>query len=100
MAEKQKPSEKLKPGDRKLVLVTLERVNFRGPVTISLEDLPSGVSGGSRMLPPNAQEGDVTITVAYGTDPVTTKIRVHAECESEGAVGNLWIPLTILPGKK
>jgi tRNA A-37 threonylcarbamoyl transferase component Bud32 len=91
------PSQKLKPGESKFVNVSIERVNFKGPVKISLEDLPDGVTSKAQVMPENANKGYVGITVRFLMDPITTKIRVHAECEAEGISADLTIPLVIEP---
>jgi hypothetical protein len=89
------PSQKLKPGESKFVNVSIERVNFKGPVKISLEGLPDGVTSKAQVMPENANKGYVGITVRFLMDPITTKIRVHAECEAEGISADLTIPLVI-----
>jgi hypothetical protein len=89
------PSQKLKPGESKFVNVYIERVNFKGPVKISLEDLPDGVTSKAQVMPESANEWYVGITVRFLIDPTTTKIRVHAECEAEGISADRTIPLVI-----
>ena len=89
------PSQKLKPGESKFVNVYIERVSFKGPVKISLEDLPDGVTSKAQVMPESANEWYVGITVRFLIDPITTKIRVHAECEAESISADLTIPLVI-----
>jgi tRNA A-37 threonylcarbamoyl transferase component Bud32 len=89
------PSQKLNPGESKFVNVYIERVNFKGPVKISLEDLPDGVTSKAQVMPESANEWYVGITVRFLIDPIITKIRVHAECEAEGISADRTIPLVI-----
>jgi len=94
------PNKTVQPGDTKFVLVYIERVNFDGPVSISLHDLPPGVVAKSKVIPANNHSADVSFTVSFGTDPIETKIRIVAECETESARGELLLPFTIVPEKK
>jgi tRNA A-37 threonylcarbamoyl transferase component Bud32 len=96
------PDQQLRPGQSKFVLVFIERVKFKGPVTITLLDLPDGVTSKPKTIPENANEIDVGITVRFVMDPIVTNIRVHAECEAEGISTDKTIPLVIVkePWKK
>jgi len=94
------PSQTVKPGDTKFVLIHIERVNFDGPVTISLENLPAGVEGKSKTIPANSSSADVSFTVSHGTDPITTNIRIVAACEAASAAGERSMPFTIVADKK
>jgi serine/threonine protein kinase len=95
------PSQTVHPGDTKRVIVTIRRVHFEGPVTVSLQDLPKDVVGGdSKIIPPTADSTEVSLTVSYGAEPIATQIRVVAEGDVEGAVGERILPFTIVEEKK
>jgi tRNA A-37 threonylcarbamoyl transferase component Bud32 len=84
------------PGEPHFVLVWIERVDFNGPVTVSLQDLPKGVNSGPLVFPPNKDSDQIKFIVSIGTDPLVAPIRVVAECEAAGAKDE-W-PLTLEVG--
>ena len=89
------PNQKLKPGDMEHVNVSIERIDFKGEVKITLLDLPDGVTAGTEVLSENIEDCSVAIAVRDPRDPITTKIRVHAECQAAGLSAELAIPLVI-----
>ena len=88
----------IRPGDRKRVLVYIDRAEFQGPVKVHVENLPDGVQTGTTVIPANAKSGDVSLTVSYGTDPVETEIKVVAVAENLRDEKPL--PLTVIPDKR
>ena len=88
--------EKLVPGKHHNVLVWIERIDFKGPVTVSL-DLPKGKGVASEpvVFPPNKDNGEVRVTVSIGTEPFTVPIRVVAESEQAGARAEKEMTLTV-----
>ncbi len=94
------PDEKVRPGERKRVLVHIERVDFKGPVKVTLLDLPRGVTSSPFVIPESLNEGDVVFTVSFGTEPITTQIRVYAECEAEGISTEMALPFVIVSPTK
>jgi serine/threonine-protein kinase len=93
------PSRTVKEGDTKFVLVYIERVGFKGPVVITLDSLPDGVTAKPKTIPANNDRIDISFTVSYGTKPQTSDIRVVAENKEYNAKGELAIPLTIIADK-
>ena len=57
-------------------------------------------SGKTKIIPANKNSEDVSFTVSFGTEPVSTQIRVVAQCEAEAAFGELMLPFTIVAEKK
>jgi hypothetical protein len=82
------------PGSTHKVLVSIERVDCKGKITITLKDLPPGVNAGVVTLAPNAIKIEVPFTVSYGTDPLTKEVKVYAECEADGATAEM--PMTLI----
>jgi hypothetical protein len=89
--------EQLIPGRHHHVLVWIERVDFQGPVTIWVKDLPPGVESTPLTLPPKVDSGQVKVTVSFGTEPITKAVRVYAECEEAGASAEM--PMTLVVKK-
>ena len=81
------------PGRHHRVLVHIKRIDFKGPVNVTLKDLPAGVMCSPVTIPANANEIEVPFTVSIGTLPVVAPIRVLAECEAAGASAEL--PMTL-----
>ena len=78
------PEKKVKAGERKFVLVFIERIDYKGAVRISLEDLPGGVRSESVLIPAASDREQVPFTVSNDTEPIITPIRVVAESEEKG----------------
>jgi serine/threonine protein kinase len=76
-----KPSGMAEPGQNKL-LVWIKRVDFKGDVKITLKDLPDGVTSSETVISKNENQKEIPFTVSFGVTPVTTQIKVVAECES------------------
>jgi serine/threonine-protein kinase len=88
------PDEKAIPGNRHHVLVWIERVHCKGPVKITLKDLPDGVTSTTSTIQPGGDSGQVGFVVSFDTDPLTKEVKVVAECEADGATAE--IPMTLI----
>ena len=86
--------DKAIPGKRHRLLVWIERVDCKGKVKLTLQDLPDGVTAGEITLEPNAQYGDVPFTVSVGTPHLEKDVRLVAECD-DGARGERQVKLTV-----
>jgi hypothetical protein len=88
--------KKAKPGNRHNVLVFIERVDFKGPVTVYLRerDLPTGIFSAPVTIPVSTDRIELPFTVSIGTDPVTKDVTLVAECEEAGARAEL--PMTLI----
>ncbi|MSQ95362.1 MAG: serine/threonine protein kinase [Gemmataceae bacterium] len=87
--------EKAIPGRPHHVLVWIERVDCKGPVIVTLKNLPPGVTSDTLTIPPRAKEGQIGFIVSFGTQPLTKVVKVFAECAAEDARDELSITLTI-----
>jgi eukaryotic-like serine/threonine-protein kinase len=87
--------KKLVPGQPHHMLVSIERIDFQGPVTVALKDLPKGVVSDPVVFPPNKNNDQIRVTVSIGTQPLTAPIRVVAECEQAGAKTEKEMTLTV-----
>jgi hypothetical protein len=83
------------PGRRHEVLVRVERTEFKGPVKITLKDLPPGVATDTFTIPANTDRGAVQFTVSIGTEPLVKDVRVCAESEEAGARAEFPLTLTV-----
>jgi tRNA A-37 threonylcarbamoyl transferase component Bud32 len=77
------PSQTLKAGENKFILVTIARTDFTGQVKVMLKDLPRGVSAGTVTIPKTQNRGELRITVSNGTEAMVAPILIVAECEAE-----------------
>jgi serine/threonine-protein kinase len=91
------PSQKLRPGESKFVLVKVERIDFKGPVTVSLHDLPDGVRSSPKVMPEARDMIDVPIIVAHGTEAIEKQtILIRAEYQKLGVSAEKTIQLTVV----
>jgi tRNA A-37 threonylcarbamoyl transferase component Bud32 len=96
-AEYSVPSQKLQPAQRKFLNVYVERSNCKGPLTITLLDLPSGVRAEPATIRENSSEQYVPINVS-DIKPISTQIRVRVESE-DGVIAEKTIPLVVVARK-
>ena len=94
------PKGTVEPGDRKFVLVWINRVDFKGPVTVTLEGLPDGVKSQQVVFPPNVDSDQISFSVSFGTEPITKEIRVVAECKEERARAEFPLTLNVTAPRK
>ena len=83
------------PGKTHKVLVWIERVDCKGKVTITLKDLPPGVTAEVKTLAPNVSSDQVGFTVSYETEPLRKEVKVYAECEADGAKAEMAMMLVV-----
>ncbi len=93
------PMNLAKPG-RNNVLVFIRRVDFSGPVTVTLKDLPDGVAVEPRTITAKNDKIELPFVVSYGTPPQVKPIRLIAECESDGISTEMPLTLTIIEDPK
>jgi serine/threonine protein kinase len=92
-------SDLMRPGDRKFINVWIKRVDYKGPVTLSVKDSPSGVNIGKQVLHPSADTGYLSLTVSYGIEPIQADLRVIAET-NQGVATEQVLPITVSPALK
>jgi hypothetical protein len=91
------PSKTITPPDRKFVLVKFERIDYKGPVRLSLKDLPERVNSTPKVLPAGATQGDIAFTVSLMTEfPPPTPIKVVLEGDG-GVRAETTLELIIVP---
>ena len=59
----------LKPGGKAMIRVTIERTHFAGPMTITIDGLPSKVSAATTTIPPDRSTGAIELTAAADAAP-------------------------------
>jgi hypothetical protein len=91
-------AQKFVPGQRTFVNVFIERSNFRGPIKITLLDLPPNVSGETKTISEGTDKTWVGITANYEAKPGRTPIRVHVEGVLEEISADFTLPLVIVAG--
>jgi serine/threonine protein kinase len=69
-------------GGAKPLLVEVEREKFSGPVKVEFDPLPQGLSSEPTWIPSNKKQGELRLTVSYGTPPFAAKLRVTATAEN------------------
>jgi serine/threonine-protein kinase len=89
------PNNIAKPGNNR-VLVHIKRVDFTGPVTATLKDLPDDVNVQVKTVPANMDKFEVIFKVSFGARPVTKQIRLVVEYEPDGIVEELPMTLTVV----
>jgi serine/threonine-protein kinase len=87
------PNKVAKPGTNR-VLVFIRRVDFAGPVTVTLKDLPDGVTVAPVTMPAKSDKVELAFTVSHGTPAKAYPIRLYVEYESDSSINNE-IPLTL-----
>ena len=90
------PDKKIRAGDTKRVIVFIERIDYKGPVRITLENLPAGVTAHTVLLPPNSDRDQISFTVSNWTEPSTTPIKVVAESQKKGLRAEMTLELNIV----
>jgi hypothetical protein len=89
------PNNVAKPGVNR-VLVYIRRVDFSGPVTVTLKDLPDGVTVTEATIPAKSDRIDLAFRVSHGTPPQVNKIRLVAMYEPDGINDEVPLTLTII----
>lgn len=89
------PNNEAKPGTNR-VFVFIQRVDFSGPVKVTLRGLPEGVNVDPVVMPGNKDRVEVPFTVSFGTPPQKKKIAVHVEAESLGISTEHEMMLTVI----
>jgi hypothetical protein len=85
-----------KGGEKKRVNVYIERVNFKGPVKVSLKNLPDGISSSPITIPPNKDTDPVFFIVDPHLDaPISAPITVVAE--ANGLTAETTLELKAIP---
>ncbi|MBX9678073.1 MAG: serine/threonine protein kinase [Gemmataceae bacterium] len=69
-------------GAAKPLLVEIEREKFSGPVKVEFDPLPQGLSSEAIWIPSNKKQGEMRLTVSYGTSPFAAKLRITATAEN------------------
>ncbi|MFO0864033.1 MAG: protein kinase [Gemmataceae bacterium] len=69
-------------GGAKPLLVEIERDKFSGPVKVEFDPLPKGLSSEPAWIPSNKKQGELRLTVSYGTPPFAAKLRITATAEN------------------
>ncbi len=90
-------SDVLPIGSRKNVIVKVRRVKFDGPVSVHLEDLPSGVTSAPVTIKSGTTAVEVPITASFGIDPVTRDIRIVAT--SKNLTAERALTLQVVPDR-
>ena len=89
------PNNVAKPGTNR-VLVYIRRIDFSGPVIVTLEDLPEGVTVTKATIPAKDHAIDLKFTVSHGTPPQVKKIRLVAMYEPVNISDEMPLTLTII----
>ncbi len=84
-----------KQGQRHMVIVKVQRINFSGPVSVAFKNLPDGVVGNPLTIDANSNKGELWFTVRYDLEPLQTQVIVRAEHKSSGAVTEQRMPFTV-----
>ena len=84
-----------KQGHRHMIIVKIQRINFTGPVNVTLKEHPKGIFGNPLTIKANEKQGELWFTVNYDLDPIQSEIRLRAEHEPSGAVIEQTMPFTI-----
>lgn len=79
-----------KEGDRKFVIVTIQRKDFTGPVELTVKDSPEGINAESITFLDNQDTNQFRLTVSFNIGAMKTDLRVVA------TAGNLQAE-TLLP---
>ncbi|MBI3410265.1 MAG: serine/threonine protein kinase [Planctomycetes bacterium] len=67
---------------RRTLIVFVERTKFQGPVQVSLASLPTGIQAAAKTIPEDRDQGEVQVTVSYGTPSSDLEIEVEAVAEN------------------
>lgn len=67
----------LKAGDKKELPIALARGDYKGPVEVRLEDLPSGVKAAKVTVPPESSAAVVVVEAATGAEPGDYAVKVR-----------------------
>jgi tRNA A-37 threonylcarbamoyl transferase component Bud32 len=89
------PNNVAKPGTNR-VLVFIRRIDFNGPVTVTLKDLPDGVTVANATIPAKSDRIDLAFTVSHGTQPQVKQIRLVAMYEPDDISEEMPLTLTII----
>lgn len=84
-----------KPG-RNFILVFIRRTDFKGPVNVTLKDLPEGVTVEPKTIPANADRTDLAFTVSYGMPAKAYPIRLYVEYEPDNISAEMPLTLTVI----
>ncbi len=93
------PKEESPPGQNRL-FVFFDRVDFAGPVKVTLKDVPPGVQANELTIPANKKEGEYVFRVSYGTNPQSAKVRLVVEYEPDAINAEMPLTLTIIDDPK
>jgi serine/threonine-protein kinase len=91
--------EESPPGQNRLLLY-IERVDFAGPIKVTLKDAPPGVQAAPLTIPANKKEDEFVFRVSYGTTPQTAKVRLYFEFEPDGIFAEAPVELKIVEDPK
>ena len=75
------------PGQRKFVQVFFKRIDYKGPVKVSLKNLPAYIDAKPTIIPEKKSEGEIAFWVSADPDlnpPLTSTVRVILESVPEG----------------
>jgi serine/threonine protein kinase len=82
-----------KDGGRKLIIVRIERTDFRGPVRIRFEDLPDGISAEETIIADGKDIAEIPLVVSYGGGALKRELRIVVTADNLQATTTL--PLTV-----
>jgi serine/threonine protein kinase len=85
----------MNPGDRKIVVMSIKRTKYQGPVQVSLENLPDGVSAfpSKIIIDANKDHGELALVVYQFAKRATVRIRARAVAKNLHAED--WLQLTV-----
>lgn len=75
----------MKAGERKFLIFEVKRTKFAGKVEVTLEKLPDGVQAEKTVLEPNKKQGQIPITVSFGTASGYRQMRAKAVAKNLAA---------------
>jgi hypothetical protein len=91
-----KPLE-IKEGEWRIVIVKIERKGFKGPVKISVKNVPEGVHATSATIAEDRVRGEITITARYTSGARTATLTVVARAEELVAEAPLELTVSSRP---
>jgi tRNA A-37 threonylcarbamoyl transferase component Bud32 len=91
------PSVEFKDGGRKLVIVRIQRKEFRGDVKVRFEGLPEGFSADEVTIPRDQDVAELKLLLSYGMGAMQKDLEVVAVAENLQARATLPVRVVVSP---
>lgn len=72
---------KVKEGDRKFLIVKVQRKNFNGPVKVQFKDLPDGLNSEIVTIGETKDTASIRLTISYNIGTLQTNLKLVASAE-------------------